>query len=92
MAESAINPDAFLGRRQTAAELSALGYKVAEATLASKATRGGGPPMRSFGKRVLYRWGDALAWAESKLTAPYSSTSEIKTPSVSVSGVAGAAP
>ena len=45
-------------------------------TLATKATRGGGPPYRKFGLRVLYRWGDALAWAEGRLSAACCSTSE----------------
>ena len=70
------NPDALLPRRQTAEALTAKGYPVSPATLSTKATRGGGPPFRRFGVRVLYRWGDALAWAESRLSAPIRSTSE----------------
>jgi hypothetical protein len=33
--------------------------------------------MRSFGARVLYRWGDALAWAEGRLSPPRCSSSEV---------------
>ena len=35
-----------------------------EATLATKATRGGGPPFQKFGSRALYRWADASAVGE----------------------------
>ena len=47
-----------------------------EGTLATKATRGGGPPYQKFGSRALYRWGDALLWAKERLSAPRCSTSE----------------
>jgi hypothetical protein len=59
----------LLGRKQTADALTEAGYRVAEATLTTKASRGGGPPYRRFGARVLYRWGDSLAWARSR-TSP----------------------
>jgi len=49
---------------------------LAPATLATMATRGGGPPFHKFGAHVLYRWGDALAWAQSRLSAPRRNTSE----------------
>ena len=71
-----IDPNALLRRKQTAIALTASGFPTAEATLATKATRGGGPKYRVFGKIPLYRWGDALAWAESRLSAPRGSTSE----------------
>jgi hypothetical protein len=71
-----LNPDALLRRRQTADALTATGFPITEATLATKATRGGGPPYRSFGRTPLYRWTDALAWAQSRLSAPRGSTSE----------------
>jgi hypothetical protein len=70
------SPDALLRRKATAEALTALGYPVSDKTLATKATRGGGPPYRSFGRTPLYRWGDALSWAESRLSAPRCSTSE----------------
>lgn len=45
-------------------------------TLSTKASRGGGPPYYKFGSRALYRWADALAWAEARLGPPRCSTSE----------------
>lgn len=69
-------PDALLTREQTAAALTAAGYPVRPKTLATKATRGGGPPYKLFSGRTLYRWGDALAWAEAATSAPRRSTSE----------------
>jgi hypothetical protein len=70
------DPDARLPRQQTAEKLTAAGYPVRPATLATKATRGGGPPYQLFGRKPLYRWGDALNWARSRLSSPRSSTSE----------------
>ena len=70
------HPNALLTRAQTGAGLRAEGYPVADKTLATLASRGGGPPYRRFGARVLYRWGDALDWARSRLSAPLHSTSE----------------
>lgn len=70
------NLDALLTRTQTAAALRTMGFPVADKSLATRASRGGGPPYRRFGARVLYRWGDALDWARSRLSAPVRSTSE----------------
>jgi hypothetical protein len=70
------NPDTLLRRKAVAEALTAAGYPVTESTLATKATRGGGPSFRLFGRVPLYRWGDALAWAEGKMSAPRHSTSE----------------
>ncbi len=53
------------------------GFPVSAKTLATMATRGGGPPFHKFGRAVLYRWGDALAWAEARLSAPRRTTSEL---------------
>jgi hypothetical protein len=69
--------DAKLTRTQVGAALRAEGYPVADKTLSTLASRGGGPPYHRFGARVLYRWGDALAWAEARLSPPISSTSEL---------------
>jgi len=71
------NPDTLLTRSQAGAALREAGYPVADKTLATKASRGGGPPFSRFGARVLYRWGDVLEWARSRLSAPISSTSEL---------------
>jgi hypothetical protein len=69
------NPDILLTRAKAAAALTEAGYPTARATLASMATRGGGPIYRRFGSRVVYRWGDLLDWARSRLSAPIRSTS-----------------
>jgi hypothetical protein len=69
-------PDTLLTRRNAAAALTAAGYPVARATLATRASRGGGPPYRRFGRVPLYRWADLVDWAESRLSAPVHSTSE----------------
>lgn len=71
------NVNTLLRRAATAAALTAMGYPTSEKTLATKATRGGGPPYRLFGRIPLYRWGDALAWAEGRTSAPRRTTSEI---------------
>ena len=70
------DPDALLTRDQTADALTDFGYPVKPRTLATKAARGGGPPYRLFGPRVLYRWGDALGWAEGRLASPHRGASE----------------
>lgn len=70
-------PSALLRRRRCAEALTAHGFPVAEKTLATKASRGGGPPYRKFGRVVLYRWDDALAWAEAQLSDPVCSSSEL---------------
>ncbi|WP_207541178.1 DNA-binding protein [Sabulicella rubraurantiaca] len=70
------HPDTLLTRDACAAALTAAGYPTASATLATKATRGGGPPFHRFGPRALYNWGAALAWAKAKLTPARRSTSE----------------
>jgi hypothetical protein len=70
------DPDTLLNRRDTAAALTAAGYETAPSTLATTASRGGGPPFRRFGPKPLYRWGDALAWAEGRLGPLSRNTSE----------------
>jgi hypothetical protein len=71
-----LDPDALLTRARLAEELNKLGYPITVTTLATKATRGGGPPYDLFGRRPLYRWRNALSWAEGRLTAPRCSSSE----------------
>ncbi|ONG47973.1 hypothetical protein BKE38_22405 [Pseudoroseomonas deserti] len=70
-------PDALLTREAVAGALTAAGYPVSPRTLATKATRGGGPPYSLFSARALYRWEDALSWARSCTSAPRRSTSEV---------------
>jgi hypothetical protein len=72
--------DVRLTRRKTADALTEAGFPVTEATLATKASRGGGPPFQKFGSRALYRWGDALLWAKGRLSTPRCSTSEADVP------------
>lgn len=68
--------EALLSRKQTAEALTAAGYPTSGATLATKATRGGGPPYSKYGPRALYKWGAALGWAQSRLTPARGSTAE----------------
>jgi hypothetical protein len=68
--------EALLTRTNAAAALTEAGFPVSQATLSTKATRGGGPPYQKFGPRPLYRWGDALAWAQSRLSTPRHTTSD----------------
>jgi hypothetical protein len=70
------DPNALLTRDATAAALTERGYPTSPKTLATKASRGGGPRFCRFGPRVLYRWGDALDWAEKRLRPVVGSTSE----------------
>jgi hypothetical protein len=70
------NPDSLLTRDQTAEALSTAGFPVKAKTLSTKASRGGGPPFRLFGRKPLYRWQDALEWAQSRLGPELGSTSE----------------
>ena len=70
------DPNTRLRRRDAARGLTAAGFPVSEATLATKAARGGGPPYQLFGRVPLYVWRDALAWAEGRLSTPRCSTSE----------------
>jgi hypothetical protein len=70
------DPNALLPRDQTAAALTEAGYPVKAKTLATMATRGGGPPFLHFGARVLYKWSDVIGWAEARLSQPRRSTSE----------------
>jgi hypothetical protein len=74
--------DTLLTRAALADALTKAGYPTARATLATRATRGGGPPYRLFGRVPLYRWGDALAWVQSRLGPLIRSTSEADFPRV----------
>lgn len=71
------NPDAFMTREQLAAALTEAGFPMRPKTLSTKASRGGGPPYRRFGPRALYTWREGLAWAQSRLSKPVGSTSEL---------------
>ena len=71
-----LQDDTMLRRSATARALTEAGHPIASATLATMATRGGGPPYRLWGRVPMYRWGDALAWARSRTTSPRCSTVE----------------
>ena len=81
-----ISDDAFFTRIVIAARLTEAGFPTSPATLATKATRGGGPPFRRFGPRALYKWGDALRWAQSRLGPLISTTSELASPASDAHG------
>jgi hypothetical protein len=57
-----IPADTLLTRPQTAKALTDCGVPTAEKTLSTKASRGGGPPYRLYGKIAIYTWGDVVAW------------------------------
>ena len=69
-----LTADTLLRRTQTATALCAAGYPVSDKTLATKATRGGGPPFQLFGRIPLYRWGAVMEWAQGRLSPPVRST------------------
>jgi hypothetical protein len=71
-----VDPETLLGRAAAAEALTAAGYPVASASLATLACRGGGPRFQRFGRVPLYRWGDLLDWARSRLSPPMRTTSE----------------
>jgi hypothetical protein len=64
------NPEARLSRVELAARLTAAGFKISEATLATKAARGGGPPYKLWGREAVYVWSSALEWANANLKEP----------------------
>jgi hypothetical protein len=73
------DPDALLRRGPTAVALTEAGYQTSPTTLATLACRGGGPKFRKYGRYPIYRWGDSLDWAKSRLSLPVHSTSELGT-------------
>ena len=73
-----IDADTMMTREQIASALTEAGFPTKAKTLATKATRGGGPPYRLFSARALYRWGDAVSWAASCLSPIASSASELR--------------
>src|SRR5262245_43680172 len=71
-----LSPSSLLRRPDCATALTEAGYPVCSKTLATMASRGGGPPYHKFGRAVLYRWSEALGWAEARLSPARSSSSE----------------
>jgi hypothetical protein len=74
---SSLHADTLLRRRPAAVALTEAGYPTATATLARKASVGGGPPYRKYARYPLYRWGDLLEWAQSRLGPLVTSSSEM---------------
>jgi hypothetical protein len=72
------DPETLLTRAALAEALTEAGFPVSRATLATKASRGGGPPFRKFGPRALYQWRLGLEWAKSKLGPEVGSTAELE--------------
>ena len=68
--------DALLTRAEAAQKLTAAGFPISKATLATKASRGGGPAYSRVGIRALYRGGDVLLWATERLGPPRCSMAE----------------
>jgi hypothetical protein len=64
-----------LTRSRCALALTEEGFPIKAATLATLASRGGGPEYEVFGKSTIYTWGKALDWARSR-SKPRASTSE----------------
>jgi len=71
-----IPPETLLDRAQAAVAIRARGIRVSYATLATKATRGGGPPFKRFGKQAVYRWADVVAWIHETMGEAAKTTSE----------------
>ena len=71
-----LRPETRFRRIAAAKALSDYGFPTSAKTLATLASRGGGPIFQSFGRIPLYRWEDLLTWAKSRLSAPRRSTSE----------------
>lgn len=71
-----IDPDTRLTRQQLAEALSEQGFPTKPSTLATKASRGGGPPYKLYGKRPIYTWETSLDWAKSRLSPPRANSSE----------------
>jgi hypothetical protein len=77
---SNLSASTLLRRPDCATALTNYGYPVRPKTLSTLATRGGGPPYHKFGRTVLYRWADPLAWAEARLSPPRRSSSDLTLP------------
>ena len=68
--------------------LTSAGYPTRASTLATMAVRGGGPPFRKFGSAVVYKWSEGLSWARGRLSAPVTSTAELRHQRLVIQGAA----
>ncbi len=71
-----LTPETKLRRKAVAEASTANGFPIKAKTLATMASRGGGPPFQLWGRIPLYTWGPYLDWAKGRLSEPRSSTSE----------------
>ncbi len=71
-----LTPETQLRRADVAEASTANGFPIKAKTLATMASRGGGPPFQLWGRIPLYTWGPYLDWAKGRLSEPRSSTSE----------------
>jgi hypothetical protein len=72
-----LTPETRLRRKAVAEASTAHGYPIKAKTLATMASRGGGPPFQLWGRIPIYTWGPYLGWAHGRLSEPRSSTSEV---------------
>jgi hypothetical protein len=73
------DPHSLLTRSELASALTSAGYRIAEKTLATRASRGDGPPYSVFNRRCLYRWDTSLRWAQESLRTPQTETAACTT-------------
>ncbi|MBK5197280.1 MAG: DNA-binding protein [Methyloceanibacter sp.] len=66
----------YLTREEASGYLTQRGLIIGKTTLQKMATVGGGPVYSIFGNRAVYTHANLDAWAEAKLTAPRTSTSD----------------
>ena len=60
----------YLTRREAASYVKEKGLPCAASTLAKRATIGGGPSFRKFGRNVVYTPEALDAWIEARLSDP----------------------
>jgi hypothetical protein len=63
-------------RKQAADFLTEAGFPIKASYLEKLATVGGGPVYELWGRQAIYTADNLLAWAEGRLSAPRSSTSD----------------
>jgi hypothetical protein len=68
----------YYTRAETAKLLQERGFPVAISSLATMATRGGGPPYKIFNRTPLYKMEDVMRWAEAKLSKTVVSSAELR--------------
>lgn len=66
----------YLTRPEAAAHIVARGLPITKGSLQKLASIGGGPPYQIFGNKAVYTSVELDSWAEQRLTAPRTSTSE----------------